>query len=256
MSISNNVPTAGLLCAHRRAGRPWCARGRCLSTARLGGPRVQPRPYPAAGFPLRRPDRSRDPGARSRRSGPSHHDGPGPGARRRTTRPEARGRAVEPVGRTRNGTPVRREAGQAKDTVVMNAGIAPGVTNLLAAQLLEENPGADEAELVFTVTAKGTGGAASADFAHRGFTGQGHHRVKQVALPEPFGSRRVLGFAEPDGGWLGADGRRAHRQPLHLPGRTLPRRDDAHAERCPADLEAAPGGAGARPAYSRGGGQP
>lgn len=103
---------------------------------------------------------------------------------------------------------LRREAGQAKGTVVMNAGIAPGVTNLLAAQLLEENPGADEAELVFTVTAKGTGGAASADFAHRGFTGQGHHRVKQVTLPEPFGSRRVLGFAEPDGGWLGpmADG--------------------------------------------------
>ena len=103
---------------------------------------------------------------------------------------------------------LRREAGQAKGTVVMNAGIAPGVTNLLAAQLLEDNPGADEAELVFTVTAKGTGGAASADFAHRGFTGQGHHRVKQVTLPEPFGSRRVLGFAEPDGGWLGpmADG--------------------------------------------------
>ena len=103
---------------------------------------------------------------------------------------------------------LRREAGQAKGTVVMNAGIAPGVTNLLAAQLLEDNPGADEAELVFTATAKGTGGAASADFAHRGFTGQGHHRVKQVALPEPFGSRRVLGFAEPDGGWLGpmADG--------------------------------------------------
>jgi NAD(P)-dependent dehydrogenase (short-subunit alcohol dehydrogenase family) len=89
---------------------------------------------------------------------------------------------------------LRREAGQAKGTVVMNAGIAPGVTNLLAAQLLEENPGADEVELVFTVTAKGTGGAASADFAHRGFTGRGHHRVKQVTLPEPFGSRRVLGF--------------------------------------------------------------
>jgi len=98
---------------------------------------------------------------------------------------------------------LRRQAGQAKGTVVMNAGIAPGVTNLLAAQLLEDNPGADEVELVFTVTTKGTGGAASADFAHRGFTGRAHHRVKQVALPEPFGSRRVLGFAEPDGGWLG-----------------------------------------------------
>ena len=93
-------------------------------------------------------------------------------------------------------------AGQAKGTVVMNAGIAPGVTNLLAAHLLEENPDADEVELVFTVTAKGTGGPASAAFAHRGFTGRGHHRVKQVTLPEPFGSRRVLGFAEPDGGWL------------------------------------------------------
>ena len=103
---------------------------------------------------------------------------------------------------------LRGQAGQAKGTVVMNAGIAPGVTNLLAARLLEQNPGADEVELVFTVTTKGTGGAASADFAHRGFTGRGHHRVKQVRLPEPFGSRRVLGFAEPDGGWLGpmADG--------------------------------------------------
>jgi NAD(P)-dependent dehydrogenase (short-subunit alcohol dehydrogenase family) len=103
---------------------------------------------------------------------------------------------------------LRRQAGPAKGTVVMNAGIAPGVTNLLAAELLEENPGADEVELVFTVTAQGTGGAASAAFAHRGFTGRGHHRVKQVTLPKPFGSRRVLGFAEPDGGWLGpaADG--------------------------------------------------
>ena len=33
---------------------------------------------------------------------------------------------------------LRREAGQAKGTVVMNAGIAPGVTNLLAAQLLDD----------------------------------------------------------------------------------------------------------------------
>jgi len=66
----------------------------------------------------------------------------------------------------------------------MNAGIAPGVTNLLAAELLEENPDADEVELVFTVTTHGTGGAAAAPFAHRGFTGRGHHRVMQVTLPE------------------------------------------------------------------------
>lgn len=98
---------------------------------------------------------------------------------------------------------LRRQVGQPAGTVVMHAGIAPGVTNLLAAQLLQDNPGADEVEFVFTATTKGTGGAASADFAHRGFTGRSHHPVKQVTLPEPFGSRRVLGFAEPDGGWLG-----------------------------------------------------
>jgi hypothetical protein len=103
---------------------------------------------------------------------------------------------------------LRRQTGQAKGTVVMNAGIAPGVTNLLAAELLEENPAADEVELVFTVSTQSTGGAASAAFAHRGFTGRGHHRVKQVILPEPFGYRQVLGFAESDEGWLGptADG--------------------------------------------------
>lgn len=103
---------------------------------------------------------------------------------------------------------LRDQAGQVKGTVVMNAGIAPGVTNLLAAELLTNNPEADEVELVFTVTTKGTGGPASAAFAHRGFTGLGHHRVKQVTLPGPFGTRRVLGFAEPDRGWLApaADG--------------------------------------------------
>jgi NAD(P)-dependent dehydrogenase (short-subunit alcohol dehydrogenase family) len=123
---------------------------------------------------------------------------------------------------------LRRQAGPPEGTVVMNAGLAPGVTNLLAAELRSENPDADEVELVFTVTAQGTGGAASAAFAHRGFTGRGHHRVRQVTLPQPFGSRRVLGFAEPDRGWLGPA----------------------------ADLEAPPGGAGARPASSRGGGEP
>jgi len=37
----------------------------------------------------------------------------------------------------------------------MNAGIAPGVTNLMATELLKENPDADDVELVFTVTTSG-----------------------------------------------------------------------------------------------------
>ncbi len=98
---------------------------------------------------------------------------------------------------------LRAESSRPVGTVVMNAGIAPGVTNLVAAALLSEHPEADEVRLVFTVTTKGSGGAASGDFAHRGFTGRRHHSVIRAGLPAPFGARRVLGFAETDRGWLG-----------------------------------------------------
>ena len=85
----------------------------------------------------------------------------------------------------------------------MNAGIAPGVTNLVAADMVAAHPQADELELVFTVSTKGTSGRAGGDFAHRGLTALSRHRTTVVPLPAPFGPRRCLGFAEPDGGWLG-----------------------------------------------------
>jgi hypothetical protein len=96
-----------------------------------------------------------------------------------------------------------RDLPAAAGTVVMNAGVAPGVTNLVAAALLEDHPDADEVELVFTVSLRGAGGPASGDFAHRGLVGCPRHRVTRVALPAPFGTRDVLGFAEQDRGWLG-----------------------------------------------------
>lgn len=94
-------------------------------------------------------------------------------------------------------------ATRATGTVVMNAGVAPGVTNLVAADLLVAHPEADEVELVLTVTTKGSGGSSSGDFAHRGLTGVAHHRTTRVMLPEPYGGRRALGFAEAERGWLG-----------------------------------------------------
>ncbi len=92
----------------------------------------------------------------------------------------------------------------ARGTVVMNAGIAPGLTNLIAAELLADHPEADEVELAFTVSTKGTSGPAGGDFAHRNLTTRGRHRTAFIPLPEPFGNRRCLGFAEGDAGWLGA----------------------------------------------------
>ena len=104
---------------------------------------------------------------------------------------------------------LRRVAGEPRGTVLMNAGIAPGLTNLLAADLLARHPEADEVELVFTVSAKSAVGQAGSRFAHRALTTESRHQTTVVPLPEPFGRRRCVGFAEADNGWLGAvaDGR-------------------------------------------------
>ncbi|WP_028934663.1 NAD-dependent epimerase/dehydratase family protein [Pseudonocardia spinosispora] len=99
-------------------------------------------------------------------------------------------------------TELRSDAGPARGAVLMNAGVAPGVTNLLAADLVAAHPDADELEMVFTISAASTAGPAGASFVHRGLTGRVHHRTTTVTLPAPFGARRCLGFAEPDGGWL------------------------------------------------------
>lgn len=99
---------------------------------------------------------------------------------------------------------LRRDWPDANGTVVMNAGIAPGVTSLVAADLLAAHPEADEVELVFTVSAAASVGRAGREFAHRGLTAVRHHRTKTIPLPEPFGERQCLGFAEPERGWLGA----------------------------------------------------
>ena len=47
-----------------------------------------------------------------------------------------------------------------RGTVLMNSGIAPGLTNLLVADMLARHPEADEVELVFTVSVKGSAGPA------------------------------------------------------------------------------------------------
>ena len=99
---------------------------------------------------------------------------------------------------------LRRVPGEPRGTVLMNAGVAPGLTNLLAADLLADHPEADEVELVFTVSAKSAVGPAGSRFAHRALTTESRHQTTVVPLPEPFGRRRCVGFAETDNGWLGA----------------------------------------------------
>jgi hypothetical protein len=107
------------------------------------------------------------------------------------------------------GRSLRAVSGAARGTVLMNAGLAPGVTTIVAADLLRRNPDAGELEIVFTLSVTAPRGPASAEFINRGLTNVARHRTVVVPLPAPFGERRCLGFREGDAGWLGglAEGR-------------------------------------------------
>jgi hypothetical protein len=107
------------------------------------------------------------------------------------------------------GRSLRAVAGAARGTVVMNAGLAPGVTTIVAADLLRQRPDATELEIVYTLSLRARRGPASAEFIHRGLSRVARHRTAVVPLPKPFGEKVCLGFGEIDAGWLGgiAEGR-------------------------------------------------
>jgi hypothetical protein len=107
------------------------------------------------------------------------------------------------------GRSLRAIAAGARGMVLMNAGLAPGVTAVVAADLLRTHPDADELELVFMLSSTTPRGPASANFLHRGLTAVARHRTTRVPLPQPFGERVCLGFGEGEAGWLGgvAEGR-------------------------------------------------
>lgn len=101
-------------------------------------------------------------------------------------------------------------SGDQNGTVVVYAGIAPGLSNLVAASLIAEHPEADEIEMAFTISVNGSSGPAAADSAYDELTAAARHRTAVIPLPSPFGRTRCLGFGGPDySGWLGpvAEGR-------------------------------------------------
>lgn len=91
----------------------------------------------------------------------------------------------------------------AAGTVIVGAGIAPGITNLVAAKLLAEHLDADELEIVFTFSTIATSGPAGTRLVHRHLTTVAAHDTIEVPLPPPLGMRECLGFAEPERGWIG-----------------------------------------------------
>jgi hypothetical protein len=96
-----------------------------------------------------------------------------------------------------------------KGLVLLNAGLVPGVANLVAAELLERQPRADCLEVGFTVLSAATAGKAGGEFAHRGLTSRRRHRVVTLPMPEPFRGLKFIQTAEDEDGGFGgvADGR-------------------------------------------------
>jgi hypothetical protein len=126
-------------------------------------------------------------------------------------------------------TAITAEANEPKGTVLLNAGLAPGVVNLVAADLLENHPEADCLEVGFTILSAGTAGKAGGEFAHHGLTSRHRHRVVTLPMPEPFGRLKFIEIAETeDGGYGGVAGSRSVEnylgfadRPLNLLLRTL-----------------------------------
>jgi hypothetical protein len=107
------------------------------------------------------------------------------------------------------------EAGPAKGTILLNAGLVPGVANLAASALLTSHPQADCLEVAFTVLKEGTAGRGGADFIHAGLVSRSHHRVRTLSLPEPFGRQTCIEIHEDeDCGFAGVAGGREVRNYL------------------------------------------
>jgi hypothetical protein len=105
---------------------------------------------------------------------------------------------------------LREETTGARGTVVLNAGRTPGVSNLVAADLLAAHPDADAVEIAFSFSGGGVSGRAGGASLHRHLTSARRHRTAVISFPAPVGPTRCLRVAESEDGWLGdLAGRRA-----------------------------------------------
>jgi len=96
-----------------------------------------------------------------------------------------------------------------RGTVLLNAGLVPGLANLAAAELLDEHPDADALEVAFTVLGDATAGRGGGEFIHAGLASRSRHRVVRLPFPEPFGELSCIEVHEgEDCGFAGVAGGR------------------------------------------------
>jgi hypothetical protein len=100
------------------------------------------------------------------------------------------------------GWALKRETSSANGTVLIHAGNVPGVTSLVAVELVRSHPDADEIEIAFMISASGTSGRGGAGLIHRHLTALRHHQTFRAYFPVPLGTRVCLEIGPEDRAWL------------------------------------------------------
>jgi hypothetical protein len=118
-----------------------------------------------------------------------------------------RGRALVNVSAVpaARGWALKRESASGSGLILIHAGLVPGITSLVAADLLRSYPEADELELAFTLSASGTSGKGGAGLIHSYLTGARHHETFRAELAAPFGARTCFEIGSEERGWLSED---------------------------------------------------
>jgi hypothetical protein len=100
------------------------------------------------------------------------------------------------------GWALKSETDSAVGTVLVHAGNVPGVTSLVASELLRLHPEADELELAFMISAGGTSGRGGAGLMHGYLTAMRHHPTFRAYFPAPLGTQVCFEIGPEERGWL------------------------------------------------------
>lgn len=97
--------------------------------------------------------------------------------------------------------------------VVVHAGMHPGLSTLLLAELLRAHPEADGAEIVLTISIAGSGGRHGTESAAIPLLKRRRrHPTATVDVPEPFGRRRCMAVGDGSEGFFGEVGQDVRRR--------------------------------------------
>jgi hypothetical protein len=103
------------------------------------------------------------------------------------------------------GWALKRATTSARGLVLIHAGLVPGITSLVAADLLRLHPDADELELAFAISAGATSGKSGAGVIHRYLVAARHHPTFRAELASGFGVRTCFEIGPEERGWLAED---------------------------------------------------